>query len=84
MTQHLTGIEKLLVANGSKGTVIGDLSLLTLSSPWLRPALVRTHSAHAVCGSGDEVTVADLAVWRCIGWVDGGVLDGIPKVHRYL
>jgi len=52
LTQHLTGIEKLLVANGSKGTVIGD-----------------------------EVTVADLAVWRCIGWVDGGVLDGIPKGH---
>ena len=28
---------------------------------------------------GPSLTVADLAIWRLIGWVDGGVLDGIPR-----
>ena len=25
------------------------------------------------------MTIADLAVWRLMGWLNGGVLDGIPK-----
>jgi len=28
---------------------------------------------------GDAVTVADLAIWRLIGWLSSGVIDGIPK-----
>ena len=28
---------------------------------------------------GDTLTVADLAIWRLMGWLTGGVLDGIPK-----
>merc|ERR1712241_1166841 len=28
---------------------------------------------------GDKMTIADLAVWRLMGWINGGVLDGIPK-----
>lgn len=28
---------------------------------------------------GDSLTVADLAIWRLLGWLCGGVLDGIPK-----
>lgn len=27
---------------------------------------------------GDALTVADLAIWRLVGWLDGGTLDGIP------
>ena len=27
---------------------------------------------------GDEVSVADLAIWRLLGWLTGGILDGIP------
>lgn len=25
------------------------------------------------------MTIADLAMWRLMGWINGGVLDGIPK-----
>lgn len=28
---------------------------------------------------GDSITVADLAIWRLIGWIGSGVIDGIPK-----
>lgn len=28
---------------------------------------------------GSTLTVADLAIWRLVGWIDGGVLDGIPS-----
>ena len=28
---------------------------------------------------GDALTVADLAIWRLMGWLTGGVLDGIPR-----
>ena len=26
---------------------------------------------------GDKLTVADLAIWRVVGWMDSGTLDGI-------
>lgn len=29
--------------------------------------------------AGDQVTVADLAVWRAVDWLSCGVLDGIPR-----
>jgi len=28
---------------------------------------------------GDSITVADLAIWRLVGWLSSGVIDGIPK-----
>ena len=28
---------------------------------------------------GDSITVADLAIWRLLGWLTGGILDGIPN-----
>ena len=31
-----------------------------------------------ICGSDVGLTIADLAVWRLIGWVSSGMLDGIP------
>ena len=27
---------------------------------------------------GDQLSVADLAIWRILGWLTGGILDGIP------
>jgi len=29
--------------------------------------------------AGDFITVADLAIWRLVGWLSSGVIDGIPK-----
>jgi len=28
---------------------------------------------------GDTLTVADLAIWRLLGWLSSGVIDGIPE-----
>ena len=28
---------------------------------------------------GKSMTIADLAMWRLLGWVSGGALDGIPR-----
>ena len=28
---------------------------------------------------GKSMTIADIAMWRLLGWVKCGVLDGIPK-----
>jgi len=28
---------------------------------------------------GSSMTIADLAMWRLLGWVTGGALDGLPK-----
>lgn len=25
------------------------------------------------------MTIADLAMWRLLGWINGGALDGLPK-----
>lgn len=27
---------------------------------------------------GDSLTIADVAVWRLMGWLTGGILDGVP------
>merc|ERR1712056_143600 len=31
--------------------------------------------------AGDQVTVADLAVWRAVDWLSCGTLDGIPRTY---
>ena len=28
---------------------------------------------------GESVTIADLAIWRLLGWLSSGMLDGVPK-----
>jgi prostaglandin-H2 D-isomerase / glutathione transferase len=28
---------------------------------------------------GDQLTIADLLIWKLLGWFTGGILDGIPK-----
>ncbi len=27
----------------------------------------------------EKLTIADLAIWRLMGWLSGGILDGVPK-----
>jgi len=27
---------------------------------------------------GDKITIADIAMWRMLGWLKGGIVDGIP------
>lgn len=29
--------------------------------------------------AGTELTVSDFAVWRAVGWLSGGIIDGIPR-----
>lgn len=31
--------------------------------------------------AGESLTVADLALWRAVGWISSGVLDGIPPEY---
>eukprot|EP00658_Telonema_sp_P-2_P025744 TRINITY_DN20372_c0_g1_i3.p1 TRINITY_DN20372_c0_g1~~TRINITY_DN20372_c0_g1_i3.p1 ORF type:complete len:241 (-),score=55.66 TRINITY_DN20372_c0_g1_i3:267-989(-) len=31
--------------------------------------------------AGDKMTVADIAIWRMVGWLSSGVIDGIPKTY---
>lgn len=31
--------------------------------------------------AGSSLTVADLAIWRAIGWISSGVIDGIPTIY---
>jgi glutathione S-transferase len=31
--------------------------------------------------AGDAMSVADLALWRAVGWLSSGVIDGIPKTY---
>ena len=37
-------------------------------------------AANGACGHavGASLTVADLAIWRLVGWLSGGVVDGLP------
>lgn len=31
--------------------------------------------------SGNSLSVADLALWRAVGWISSGVIDGIPPTY---
>ena len=31
--------------------------------------------------AGPELTVSDLAIWRAVGWLSSGVIDGIPATY---
>lgn len=31
--------------------------------------------------AGNSLTVADLALWRAVGWISSGVIDGIPSTY---
>ena len=40
---------------------------------------IEANSASGTFFSGEKLTIADLCVWRMLGWITSGVLDGIPK-----
>ena len=44
---------------------------------------LEVNSSSGIAASGffvtDRLTIADLAIWRLLGWLSGGILDGIPK-----
>lgn len=49
-------------------------------TPWLERIQARVALNHAspFC-VGDELTIADLVLWRVVRWVNDGILDGVPK-----
>ena len=42
---------------------------------YLLESCIANNSDHLV---GARLTIADLAIWRLLGWVSSGILDGIP------
>ncbi len=53
---------------------------------FLESRLNQNHSSDYFVG--DHLSVADLAIWRILGWLTGGILDGIPtnllEAHPHL
>ena len=41
-------------------------------------SLLAQNSSASPYVAGDTLSVADLALWRAVGWLSSGVLDGIP------
>ena len=35
-------------------------------------------NVHSVYFVGNDLTIADLAIWRLLGWLKSGLLDGVP------
>ena len=68
LPEYLQALETLLTQNGSTGETF-------------RSQLAEHHTLTGSLGFyvGNKMTIADLAIWRLMGWINGGVLDGIPK-----
>ena len=68
LPKYLQALEKILEQNGSTGKWFcsrrGILRVLIIPSGFY---------------VGHDMTIADLAVWRLLGWIFGGALDGIPQ-----
>ena len=41
--------------------------------------LLAQNAKHAPHVAGPSLTVSDLALWRAVGWLSSGVVDGIPR-----
>jgi glutathione S-transferase len=59
--------EKLCAADGRLSLHLGGLERLCADNG--------SEAGYCV---GESLTVADLAIWRLLGWINGGALDGIP------
>merc|ERR1712046_377396 len=57
--------------------MIGREGRLAMHLAGLEQLLVKNGSNGRIAGT--SITVADLAIWRLAGWIDSGVLDGIPR-----
>ena len=64
LTMHLKGLEKLLVENQGRTDAESQKK--------------GPDGDSLVVSVGDSLTVADLAVWRLVGWLSSGTIDGIP------
>eukprot|EP00747_Dinoflagellata_sp_TGD_P151118 gnl/TRDRNA2_/TRDRNA2_177181_c0_seq38.p1 gnl/TRDRNA2_/TRDRNA2_177181_c0~~gnl/TRDRNA2_/TRDRNA2_177181_c0_seq38.p1 ORF type:complete len:162 (+),score=24.66 gnl/TRDRNA2_/TRDRNA2_177181_c0_seq38:478-963(+) len=74
-TFRLPDEEKL----GARQKLIEPTGRLTIQLGGLEKMLVQNGSNGHV--AGEVLTVADIAVWRLVGWLSGGKLDGIPKEY---
>jgi hypothetical protein len=41
-------------------------------------SLLAQNARHTPHVAGPSLTVSDLALWRAVGWLSSGVIDGIP------
>ena len=46
-----------------------------------RQALVSNDGRMTPFVAGKSLSVADLAIWRAVGWLSSGVIDGIPSTY---
>ena len=70
LPMYFAALEKMLEANGSTGNFKCS-SIFILN--WF---IMKIISGFFV---GKSMTIADIAMWRLLGWIKCGVLDGIPK-----
>jgi len=66
---HLNGLEQICAANQQQQQQQQQQSMSVSSE---------SDGYNYYYSVGSSITVADLAVWRLIGWIDSGTLDGIP------
>lgn len=64
-----TKAKRLALLDPSTGRLVKHLSGLE--------SLVGLDAENVACGA--NLTVADLCVWRLVGWLSGGILDHIPS-----
>ena len=68
LPMYLKALEKIMTDNGSTGLtfikfVLSKFSILMINAGFY---------------VGSSLTIADLAMYRLVGWISGGVLDGLP------
>ncbi|KAJ1451918.1 hypothetical protein M885DRAFT_528321 [Pelagophyceae sp. CCMP2097] len=61
----------------ARADLVGPDGKLTVYLNGIDRILSENHDA-SLFAVGAELTVADLAIWRLAGWLDGGKLDGLP------
>ena len=68
LPMYLKALEKIMTDNGSTGLTFIKLVLSKFS-------IFMINAGFYV---GSSMTIADLAMYRLVGWISGGVLDGLP------
>ena len=70
LPKYFAALEKMMTENGSTG--LTTTYVLKILSVAIKICFIGFYV-------GKSMTIADLAMWRLLGWVSGGALDGIPK-----
>ena len=67
--EKLAAREKLIAPDGRLSLHMGGLEKIC--------------AENGACGYavGEGLTVADFAIWRLVGWLSSGIIDGIPKSY---